>query len=692
MKQSIKRFVKRLFPLLRMDRYISAAKFCRTIRKQRLLAPIDMKALAIDTLRVLCSDTFIDFPRRKAPVLQYAVQFRRIVRKISFKRIGFDTYLYPLDEKIHRVIPYTRSTIASLTPDYEEVLRLQKKQVLRLLGDKNDEFAQAIRSLLDSICLLQQRSVDFLDRIGSPRAVQISGYIKSLLDQKPESLDEALQKILFFNALLWQCGHRHNGLGRLDKILYPYYRKDLEERRINREKAKGMLEKFVLVLGKNTQFKSGVLIGDTGQVILIGGSTAKENQTEQIENDLTHMFLEIITELNVPDPKLILRINEHTSDQLWQAAVRCMARGNGSPLMANERVIMERMVGFGYAREDCYEFGTSACWEPLIIGKSFDQNNSCENIVPVKPLAALLDSSLSWNSFEELLNTYTEKLQEYTASITADNRVKTFDIASLLSLYTPECLRRGKDISEGGAVYNYHGYLVCGLPNTVNALLNLREIVFDRRLLTLEQVKRILASDYCDEPDLPDMLRMQPRKFGETSETVLELTNRLMRTVSEVVEQSSINGERAKVGFSSPGYVSAGQKIGATFDGRKAGEPLGVHISPVSREIDMAEVLRFAARLDYSGSRINGNVVDFIVPEVYIKNSDKFTDVLKGSFQEGVYELQMNVLDAEKLIAAKNDPTLYPQLVVRVWGFSAYYNDLPEEYKDQLIRRAQMYA
>ena len=107
---------------------------------------------------------------------------------------------------------------------------------------------------------------------------------------------------------------------------------------------------------------------------------------------------------------------------------------------------------------------------------------------------------------------------------------------------------------------------------------------------------------------------------------------------------------------------------------------------------DLQEVLDFAGKLDYSGNKMNGNVVDFIVPKVYADVPDKLMAILKNAMTTGAYELQLNVLDAATLKDAKAHPEKYASLVVRVWGFSAYFNDLPEEYKDNLIARAEAYA
>ena len=126
----------------------------------------------------------------------------------------------------------------------------------------------------------------------------------------------------------------------------------------------------------------------------------------------------------------------------------------------------------------------------------------------------------------------------------------------------------------------------------------------------------------------------------------------------------------------------------ASFDGRKSKEPFSVHISS-EEGIAYTELFNFASKLDYSGRRFNGNVVDFMVsPALVNKNKQNFEKLIKIAFKKGIYQMQANVVDSKTLIAAKNNPKQFPNLIVRVWGFNAYFNELPDEYKNYLIERA----
>lgn len=606
--------------------------------------------------------------------------------KINLK----DYYIYPYDPTIFRIIQPNTSQICSITVDYMDVLDSDLQSLVKKLSIcENQEFSRIEMLMIEHIERLAKRiCLHISNSIGNNRLIELSAYFPHLLYRKPKTLDEAIQKLLFYNALFWQAGHALNGLGRLDMVLYEYYKKDIECGRLDKSGAKHQLKQLCLILGKHMKEKSGVLLGDTGQYILLGGIDRNGNT---VQNELTEIFLDIFTELKAPDPKLILRVNDNTSDTIWQKAISCILTGCGSPLLMNETRIMNSMVEFGYDEQDVWNVGTSACWEPLIIGKSFDQNNPLPNIQVIKPLTELILSSENnqYPTFQDLLIKYKKLLEEEI-----NNNIKdiNFECSPLYTLFFDKCIDREQDYCAGGAKYNYHGVQIVGFPNLINALLNIKQIVYEKKLYTIKECSEALNNNFVGYEDMQIILCRNELKFGNTNEEVVNLTNHLMTYIGKVVSHNQINNNKIKVGFSSSQYITRSKDIIASMDGRGCGEPFATHISPVSKNIDIQEIMDFAGKLNYSDNRINGNVVDFIVPTSFAANPTKLKTILKNAITNGVFELQLNVLDAETLKDAKLHPDKYPNLVVRVWGFSAYFNDLPEEYKDNLIRRAESYA
>lgn len=596
----------------------------------------------------------------------------------------YENYLYPFDPMRQRITYGEVTPLMSITPDYGVIIKSNLKRIGQDLPT-SCEFSEIIRSTILSV--EKKAEMIALGKYTDKRHQQMANLFPGILYRDCETLDEALQKILFYNALFWQAGHFHNGLGRLDMILYPYYKGDVDKGILDMERARQMLTDFLHVLGRQTPFKSVALIGDTGQYILLGGVDSHGNT---VDNALTHLFLEIFTEIKVPDPKLILRVNTDTPKETWNDALRCVMNGCGSPLFMNETLVMRNMVEFGYDQEDVWNVGTSACWEPLIIGKSSDQNNPFASVLACAPLNKAILSGNHYPTFESLLEDVKRGLVREARKVIED---KEYDYSPLYSLFMPECIERGKDFSHGGSKYMYQGAQLLGLPNLVNSLLNLKEYVYDKELVSMKDCRDVITHNYEGHEDLRKLFSNGSKnKFGNSSPEVLALSNEIIHGLSDGIQNVTANGHHVKFGLSSPSYIAQSKQFAATLDGRKAGEPFAVHISPISSDIDVSEVMSFASSIDYPSNCLNGNVVDFILPSAYQKQAGKFVDMLMDAFAKGVFQLQLNVLDKQTLIDAKVHPEKYPTLVVRVWGFSAYFNDLPEEYKDNLIARADTYG
>lgn len=596
-------------------------------------------------------------------------------------------FIYTYDPTKTRLVRAGVEPLTSITPDYALIINSDLREIMRSLPERSGDNSDFIGTLHIVTKAIEDKARAISEqRYEDVRYEAMAKRLPDLLYRDCQSLVEAIQKILFYNGLLWQVGHRHVGLGRMDLVLYPYYKKDVEANRLNYEQAKGLLKEMCLLLGKDSPMKSLNLIGDSGQYIILGGVDKNGKNTD---NELTRMFLELFEELRIPDPKLIFRVNEETPMDTWKRSIRCLANGCGSPLFMNETLIMENMVKFGYRNEDVWNVGTSACWEPLIIGKSSDQNNPFISILACNALKKALTEMEDELDYGGLLQLVKRNLAEETRSVVVD---KDYDYSPIMSLFNESCIRSGKDFAHQGSDYMYQGAQLLGLPNLVNSLLNIKKYVYEQGLVSLVICREIVQTDYENHLDIKQLFKSaNDKKFGLCDEYVLRLSQELIGTVSETIGKLTANGYNVKFGLSSPSYISRGKVASATLDGRNAGEPFAVHISPLSSTIDIAEVLDFASSLSYPVNCLNGNVVDYVIPPVYLNNSDKLVPILRDAFKKGLYQLQLNVYDRATLIDAKLHPEKYPTLVVRVWGFSAYFNDLPEEYKDNLIARAGEY-
>lgn len=579
-------------------------------------------------------------------------------------------YFYYLDYS--KQISIEKDIIQNMPIDYSKVMISLNSLRERSLGLDN------IDIVFESILRYTNKIIKYLDG-NDKRTKLLKNYFKRIIDSDVSSFDEALQRILFYNQLLWQTGHKLMGLGRLDKVLYEYYINDINSNVITKETAKEMLKNFINVLHRDYEYKSNELFGDIGQLIILGGNDNKKNY---LCNDLTFMFIDLIKELQIPDPKLLLRVSSKTPKELIESSLNCIRTGIGSPLFANDDVIIGSLLSAGYSKNDVYNYGVSACWEPLIIGSSFDQNNLIDLsfLYPLDYILCNYDITV-FKSFDDLLEAYREEMYYYIKDIVNYLNNVSFQEDPLLSILTDDCVENNIDIANGGAKYNNMGILSVGIGNLINSLLIIKKYVFDDKKYTLEELNNKRINEDFDELELD-------KRFGNDDKDVIELTNKIMNIASdEFKKYKNKFGRDFKFGLSSSGYISDSYNSVASLDGRKEKSPFNVHIS--SDGLAPTELVNFASQLDYSINKYNANVVDFIVsPEFIDNNFDKFLDFILLSIKNGFFEMQMNVVSSKTLIEAKNNPEKFPNLIVRVWGFSAYFNDLPEEYKNVLIDRA----
>lgn len=618
--------------------------------------------------------------------LNQGAQIKDLFQNISVT-IPNDGFIYTLDEL--KNIIHENKLIDNISIDYSRILKSSLNDIkskYTSLEIKNHDYLENQIKLIEGIELLIDREVDELNKSQREDKNKFSTYLNNIKTKEvSDNFEEALQRILFFNQLCWQTGHELNGLGRLDKILEPVYNND---KTISKEDALYLIKSFLKTLHQYYWYKSRAMMGDTGQVIILGG---KEDDGSYFYNDLTSLFIQANMELNLPDPKILLRVSENTPRFLMEESLKSMSTGIGSPLISNDELVIPKLIDFGYDSKDAYNYVVSACWEPAPIGKGMEVNNVLAMIF-LKPLNELLsteDLNL-FNNFEDLLEVYKKYLKDYINSLIMElNNIK-WEEDPLLSLFIDNCDERQLDISKGGAKYSNMGVTSVSLGNTINSLMNIKKLVFTDEKYSLIDLNTARENNFNDNPELLFDLKNQNLRFGIDDDEVIQLTNEITKFASDIFKQEKTSlGGKFKFGLSAPSYISEAEQMSASLDGRKDFEAFNVHISSESDKQDYTELMRFASKLDYSDSRFNGNVADFMLTPNFIQdNFDKFLDFLLLSIKLGFFQMQMNVVSSDTLIKAKADPEKYPNLIVRVWGFSAYFNELPLSYKDVLIKRA----
>ena len=600
--------------------------------------------------------------------------------------ISFDVnsrFVYFIDTK--KTIAVPGNILSNFTLDYDKIVHGSFMD-LATKAQGTDEYGMEAKLVIDGINILVKRIIDAipLSQLSEELKEKHTEYFERILFAKAEHFEEALQRILFFNQIMWQTRHRLNGLGRLDKMLADLYQKDIDTDILTEEKACELVYDFLNQLSKYASYKSDALEGDIGQIIILGGN---QPNGKYFCNGLTEIFLKEQANLKKPDPKTFLRVGKNMPDSLLKLAVSCLTAKTGSPLFSNDEVVIPVLKGFGMPNEDAYSYCVSACLEPYIVGKSLDQNNIMV-FDYFKALDAVLNNGVEYRSIEELVESYIKEngkcFKEFLQSVDEMKWAKD----PLVSIFMDGCAEKRKDVSEGAAKYNNYGITTVALSNVVDSLFNIKKLVFKDKKYSLAEMNKARVENFDSAPEMFIEVTSLKKSYGHDIAEVEALVNRITSSIASIAKSyHNALGGTVKFGLSSPGYNILSKRMSADFSGRKNGKPYNTHIS--CTDAGYTEIVGFAGKLEYSDQRFNGNVIDFFMTESLIdENTGKFVLFMKGAIASGFFQMQMNLIDSKTLIDAKAHPEKYKGLIVRVWGFSAYFNELPESYKDLLIERA----
>jgi formate C-acetyltransferase len=416
------------------------------------------------------------------------------------------------------------------------------------------------------------------------------------------------------------------------------------------------------------------------------------------------MAIRVALYTNMIDPKINLRISSDTDLALLRLAAELTRNGLGFPQYSNDEVVIPALVKHGYALEDARDYTVAACWEFIIPGKGMEVVNTGAVSLPLAVDQAIRHGLSSGEGFEAILLRAAGNIRERVFELAAEYRRLLLPPAPYYSALFEGCLEKGRDLSRG-LKYNNFGLHAAAAANAADALAAVRRFVYEERSVSASELLDALDHNFENHEPLLRKLREDGPKVGNEEEAN-RLMVRLFEFVADACEAIEDNGRGGKMrpGAGSAMYYvwlargkpgDAGYPIGATAEGRRRGEFFSANLAPSPNATIRGpiSVLQAFSQIDYR--RIcNGGPITMELSDLAFRDEDsiaKCAMLVRTFAQLGCQQLQLNALNAEKLLEAKRHPELYRNLIVRVWGWSGYFCELAPEYQDHVVAR-QLYG
>ena len=508
---------------------------------------------------------------------------------------------------------------------------------------------------------------------------------------------EALQSLRVLHFAMWCEGEYHCGLGRIDQYLFPYYEADISSGRLTEESALEELEEFFIACNRDSDLYIGVQQGDNGQSVMLGGVTP---DGKDAFNDLSRLCIKACGELKLVDPKINLRVSKTTSLDVYKMGTELTAKGLGFPQYANDDVVIPALERWGYAKEDARNYTVAACWEFIVPGCAMDIDN-IDAVSFVGALDAALRILTERRSGAEDGLGYEDVEKEFFAEIQrrADAIVEKYRHVEILpgpfvSVISTDCIKNARDISKGGK-YNNFGVHGTGIAVAVDSLSSVRELVFEKRLVTLSELVKLLDTDFSGRADILAAAKEAP-KMGNADPKADEIATRLLCFWGHAFDGKK-NG---RGGIFRPGtgsamyYIWHAREVKASADGRLSGQPLSANYAP-SLDVPVkgpVSVVRSFTEPDLVPV-CNGGPLTIEIHDSAFAMSDgaeKVAHLVRFFIERGGHQLQINTINRETLIDAQAHPERHRHLIVRVWGWSGYFIELEKPYQDQIINRVEL--
>ena len=680
---------------------------------------------------------------------------------------------------------YFYNGVGHVTVKYEEVLAVGYEGIIKKaeqelsecnVGDgdyaERSHFLQAVILSCQAVieyarrysALAQEMAERCTDAARKEELLRIAENCSRVPAKGAQNFYEACQSFWFVQQLIQLESSGHSiSPGRFDQYMYPYYKKDMENGNISREFAQELMDCIWVKLNDLNKCRDAVSAeGFAGYSLfqnLIAGGQNKEG--EDVTNDLSFMCIQASMHVRLPQPSLSVRVWNGSPHEFLIKAAELTRTGIGLPAYYNDEVIIPSLQNRGLSLEDAREYNIIGCVEPQKAGKTEGWHdaaffNMCRPLELVfangedkgEMVGVPTGEVTEMSSFEEFYNAY-KKQMEYCISllVNADNAI---DVAHakrcplpFLSCMVDDCLKRGKSVQEGGAVYNFTGPQGFGIANMADSLFAVRKLVYEEKKVTMEEMKEALAWNFgkgLDQQSVSDTAEAVLRKMKDAGQKIDENTvssilkavmnaqpgeekmkryeeihnmieevpkfgndipevDYFARDVAYTYTKPLQNYKNPRGGQFQAGLypvsanVPLGGQTGATPDGRYAHTPVADGVSPsAGKDVNgPTAAATSVSRLDHfivsNGTLFNQKFHPSALSGR--EGLEKFVALIRSYFDQKGMHMQFNVVDRDTLLDAQKYPEKYKHLVVRVAGYSALFTTLSRSLQDDIIRRTE---
>jgi pyruvate formate-lyase/glycerol dehydratase family glycyl radical enzyme len=553
------------------------------------------------------------------------------------------------------------------------------------------------------------------DPVRKQELESIAAVCRRVPDQPAETFHEAIQSFYFVHLIAQiESGGNSVSLGRIDQILYPYFKKDLDEGRTDYTKARELIALLFLKTGEIWNVLEEAYIpggegteGKTTQNVAVGGVDAKGADAT---NELSYIALDAFAAIRTVQPNFSVRFNKDTPEFFFMKVVE-YAKDGVLLHFLNDETIIPGLIQGGHTIADARDYGVVGCLEPNAQGKSFGSTfaaqfngtkclefalgNGVDNIFGFTSGVETGDPA-TFDTFDDVWQAYDQQINYFVRQLTGGMECLDKAIAEMVpspfaSAMIDGPLEKGLDLTKGGAIYNSTGVQLMGFSNIADGLYAVKKTVFEDKKFSLADLSQWLSDDWMDAEDKQTYMLNKIEKYGNDVDEVDEMARKVADHFCDVLAKyKNFRGGAYWPGIFSVGFhITMGAFTAATPDGRFAGDTLGNGITPSNGQAQagptaiMNSVTKLPLTRIFNGMNLN---MRFHGAKT---QSRHLVSLIKAYFEKGGFQVQFNMVDSDTLREAQQNPDKYRDLVVRISGYSGIFISLSDIAQDEIIRRTE---